>query len=225
MRLTGATIDGTQITLSTNTSGLVAHKILDLPTPYAEADLQNIRILQDGNQALLLLQERRDYPACRRFLHQRRRQRQPACTRPPWPPQSFMMGRITGHPLRLMDRPLHRAHSAVRSPSRSPRSPASTAAPASHPPTSAASSASSRNPCCGPHLHRLYDGRSIVKDADVYWTAVANSTGVEPHTGQRCTHWVINIDGGGRMDLGARSRALAGVHIGLCFTGTLVAVR
>lgn len=51
--LTGAAIDGTQITFA-NLTGLSVFKIFQIGTSYAEADLQQIRIVQDGTNALLL---------------------------------------------------------------------------------------------------------------------------------------------------------------------------
>jgi hypothetical protein len=56
--LTGATIDGALIDFS-DLAGLVVYKIFDLATDYAEADLQQVRIVQDGTDALLL---HNDYP-------------------------------------------------------------------------------------------------------------------------------------------------------------------
>jgi hypothetical protein len=54
--LTGATIDGTLIDFS-DLTGLIVYKIFDLATDYAEADLQQVRIVQDGTDALLLHNE------------------------------------------------------------------------------------------------------------------------------------------------------------------------
>ena len=51
--LTGAAIDGTLIAFSALT-GLVVFKIFDLSTSYTESDLQQVRIVQDGTNALLL---------------------------------------------------------------------------------------------------------------------------------------------------------------------------
>lgn len=51
--LTGATIDGTTITFA-DLVDLTVFKIFDLPTDYVEDDLQQIRIVQDGTDALLL---------------------------------------------------------------------------------------------------------------------------------------------------------------------------
>lgn len=51
--LTSATIDGTLIDLSTVT-GLKVLKAYDIETDYTEADLQQVRIVQDGTDALLL---------------------------------------------------------------------------------------------------------------------------------------------------------------------------
>ena len=51
--LTGAAIDGTLINFSTLT-GLTVFKIFDLSTSYTESDLQQVRIVQDGTNALLL---------------------------------------------------------------------------------------------------------------------------------------------------------------------------
>jgi len=51
--LTGAAIDGTLITFG-NLNTLTVYKIVDIATPYAETDLQQVRILQDGTDALLL---------------------------------------------------------------------------------------------------------------------------------------------------------------------------
>ncbi len=56
--LTGAAIDGTLIDFIALTS-LLVFKIYDIATDYAEADLQQIRIVQDGTDALLL---HPDYP-------------------------------------------------------------------------------------------------------------------------------------------------------------------
>lgn len=51
--LTGATIDGTLIDFITLV-GLIVFKIYDLDTDYLEADLQQVRVVQDGIDALLL---------------------------------------------------------------------------------------------------------------------------------------------------------------------------
>src|SRR5258706_7253353 len=51
--LTGAAIDGTLIDF-TQITGLVVFKIFDIATDYTESDLQDIRIVQDGTNALLL---------------------------------------------------------------------------------------------------------------------------------------------------------------------------
>lgn len=51
--LTGAAVDGTLITFSDLTS-LTVFRIFELTTTYAEADLQQIRLVQDGTNALLL---------------------------------------------------------------------------------------------------------------------------------------------------------------------------
>jgi hypothetical protein len=51
--LTGTVIDGSLITFA-NITGLVVYKIFELTTSYAEADLQQVRIVQDGADALLL---------------------------------------------------------------------------------------------------------------------------------------------------------------------------
>ena len=51
--LTGAEVDGSLITFADLTN-LVVYKIFELTTTYAQADLQQVRILQDGTNALLL---------------------------------------------------------------------------------------------------------------------------------------------------------------------------
>lgn len=51
--LTGAAIDGTLITFS-NLTNLVVYRIFEITTTYAAADLQGIRLVQDGTNALLL---------------------------------------------------------------------------------------------------------------------------------------------------------------------------
>jgi len=51
--LTGAQVDGSQISLN-GIVALTVRRILELATPYLQADLQQVRIVQDGVNALLL---------------------------------------------------------------------------------------------------------------------------------------------------------------------------
>jgi hypothetical protein len=178
--LTGATIDGTLITLGT-TSGLAAHKIFDLATPYAVGDLQQIRIVQDGNQALL--------------LHNK------------YVPQVFIAANSAG----VAQTPTLAAATFYDGPYLDVPSDGTTLTPGatSGSITFTASAITSINGGAGfqasdvGRFFRIfseplawavgtgYVATNVVKNAGVYWTAVASSTGVEPQL-DNGTHWIIN---------------------------------
>lgn len=177
--LTGVGIDGSQITFA-NLVNLFVYKIVDIATPYLQSELQQVRILQDGKNALLL--------------------------HPNHPPQTLVVntsssGVFTSATLTAtsfydgpyLDIP---ADGTTLTPSATSGNITFTA--------SAITSINGGQGFLSTDVGRMfrifseplawsggaYSAGNVVKEAGVYWKAVQNSTGVQPST-DNGTNWVI----------------------------------
>lgn len=179
--LTGAGIDGTAITFSDLTA-LLVFRIFELATPYAEADLQDIRIVQDGVNALLL---HHDY-APRTFAIQ---------TNSAGLFTGATIGLATFHDGPYLDIP---SDGSTLTPSATSGSITFTCSDT----TNVNGGLGFQSTDVG-RMFRVfseplawasgtaYSSGAVVKEAGVYWRAVQNSTGVKPST-DNGTNW--NID-------------------------------
>jgi hypothetical protein len=180
--LSGAAIDGTLITLSTlgALAVLTVEKILDITTSYAKADLQQVRIVQDGINALL--------------LHSG------------YAPQIFTLDTSGAFPVGDLDAAVFNDGPYLDIPADGTTlTPGATSGSI----TFTASSIASINGGLGfaagdvgrqfrifsePPLWAVgtaYVTGNTVKEADVYWTAAQASTGVKPET-DNGVNWIIS---------------------------------
>lgn len=178
--LTGASIDSSLIDLTT-VAGLTVYKIYDLVTPYTEADLQQVRIVQDGVNAVLL--------------------------HPSYPPQTLTITQANG----VFSSATLAATSFYDGPYLDIPTDGTTLTPSatSGSITFTASSIVSINNGQGflfsdvGRMFRVfsepatwasgtgYGTGALVKNGGVYWKAVTGSTGVEPSSDDG-THWIIS---------------------------------